>query len=149
VVNDLWLLVGNPNVSIHETNGLYTQREQGLPVVMRHYECRFRCPYGCKETLVCHDWPAPPLEPARVRCMWDGSEHRLPASAFRSVEQCTRPPSTERRGSCPKEIGSQRLWGALWTSLGTELAKLVFLTLIVYGVPLLVIGLLIVVGHWF
>jgi hypothetical protein len=37
----------------------------------------------------------------------------------------------------------------LWTSLGKELAQLVFMTLIVYGVPLLVIGLLILVGHWF
>jgi hypothetical protein len=37
----------------------------------------------------------------------------------------------------------------LWTSLGKELAQLIFLTLIVYGLPLLVGGLLIVVGHWF
>jgi hypothetical protein len=81
--------------------------------------------------------------------MWDGSEHRLPASAFRSVERCARPPSPEGRGSCPEETSSQRLWGALWTSLGKELAQLVFMTLIVYGVPLLVIGLLILVGHWF
>jgi hypothetical protein len=116
---------------------------------MRHYECRFRCPYGCKETLVCHDWPAPPSEPVRARCMWDGSEYRLPASAFRPVEHCTRPPSAEGRGSCPEGTGSQRLRGALWTSLGKELAQLVFVTLIVYGIPLLVIGLLMLVGRWF
>jgi hypothetical protein len=115
---------------------------------MRHYECRFRCPHCREETLVCHDWSAPPSGPVRVRCMWDCSEHRLPASVFRPVERCTRPPSTEGRSSCPDETSSQRLWGVLWTALGKELAQLVLMALIVYGVPLLVIGLLILVGHW-
>jgi hypothetical protein len=81
--------------------------------------------------------------------MWDGSEHQLPASAFRLVEHCTRPPSTDGRGPCPEQPGSHRPWSALWISLGKELAQLAFMTLIVYGVPLLVIGLLILVGHWF
>jgi hypothetical protein len=63
----------------------------------------------------------------------------LPASAFQRVEHCKRQPS--------EETTSQRdTW---WTWLGKELAQLVLLTFIIYGIPLLVGGLLILIGHWF
>ena len=110
---------------------------------MKHYECRFRCPHCREETLVCHDWPPTSRFVFVAVGTVQSIDCLLPHLARSSIARGRR----LRKVVVPGETSSQR--GDLWTSLGREVAQLIFLTLIVYGIPLLVGGLLILAGHWF